>query len=177
MSTQTNQTIDVLTGLESIVSSFNFWVGITIGLVTIGYLIYHLLYREVRLQKNLSKEVIFFNFSDDCNFETEINALESGGLIKNIKGPYKEKAQIQEISNQSVVVASIKETGEGLDRLIDRCKQKNIPLILYRKHGLDRIQLAEEDDLLDKYRWIEICRSPIRLMNTIFTTLITFNHE
>ncbi len=138
-------------------------VGVCIGLLATISIFCRYFSIQIRFAKNLRRKIYFLKTSDKKSLQTQ------KGKIKNLK-LFDVKEEIKDISNSLDVLQTLKDNAvyivgydknyQNYEKLFERARSKNIPIILFAKHG--EIQ-KESWDLINEYIYCDVANTTNRL--------------
>lgn len=140
----------------------------------------HFIRKEWRLYKNLQRPIMIITPSDNKGsikgkgMELEIEKLRENKLF-NISEKMTDYRNFNPQDDYCLVILGYDKSMIGLDEILTKIKNLQIPLIVYT-YGENNITALSADDKvkLDTYPWMLFANFSLTLMNSVFNTLATY---
>lgn len=156
---------------------FTFWGVVLLG-VALSFL-RHFIRKEWRLYKNLQREIMIITPSNAAGsisgkgMELEIEKLEESNLF-NISKKVPDYRNFNPQDNHCLVILGYDKTMDGIDEILTKIKNLQIPLIVYT-YGENVTALNPVDKIkIDNYPWALFANFKLTLLNSVFNTLATY---
>lgn len=137
--------------------------------------------KELRLYKNLQRTIFFIAPSDGSGvihgkeMNMEIERLKDSKFF-NVSDRVSDYRNFNPQDGHGLVVLGYDKNMVGLDDILTKVKNLQIPLIVYT-YGENALALNPADkEKFDSYPWALFANFKLTLMNSIFTTLATYSY-
>jgi hypothetical protein len=154
-------------------------IGLIIFLVALFSFLKHFLRKEIRLYKNLRRPIVIITPSDEqgkirgTEMEMEIEKLRENKLF-NVSDETTDYKNFNPQNDYCLVVLGYDKKMVGLDEILSKVKNLQIPLIVYT-YGENVTALNPEDKTkFDSYPWVLFANFRLTLINSVFNTLATY---
>ncbi len=165
-----------LTNLDSFKSLIGTLITMAIGAAITYRLLTFTLKKEIKLFKNLRREIKIFDPPNKYlkDMKNEFEEIEKNPLFKvKYRNSSVNRMAINNIDDGCLVILGYCDDFTFFQEVFNKSADYKIPIIIYT-YGDSRVLEQKHWDLLNNYQWYSVCTTPIRLISDIFTILSTF---
>lgn len=160
------QCISFLTSVKDFLLDIRFLSGIAITLI--GFYIF-IFKKEIRLSRNLKKEIYFLKTDPSQYLDTEIERLKANKLFNVHQTAIDISKNIRNLETKDnaflVLAYNNRYSSVKYEKVLEYSFNKKIPLICYSKEDITN---KIHKKMFKDHPYTDICNTPTRLISTIF---------
>lgn len=171
--------LEKISNATTIIEIGKYVIGGLILILAVWKFLWHFIQKELRLYRNLKRPIIVIAPSDNQGkirgkeMEMEIEKLRDNKLFNVYEGTT-DYRNFDPQNDYCLVVLGYDKNMIGLDEILSKVKNLQIPLIVYT-YGENVMALNPDDkSKLDSYPWTLFANFRLTLINSIFNTLATY---